>query len=112
MASEPRRANETMNRTDRLYAINEALRAAGTRGRTAEWLAKRFEVSTRTIKRDVSALQATGAAILSQDGRGGGYQLARDAALPPIAFSGGEAAAIAVALGAEPDLPFALDGRA
>lgn len=100
-----------MNRTDRLYAIAESLRAAGARGRTSAWLAERFRVSPRTIKRDVAALEAAGTPVVSQDGRGGGYQLASQASLPPLAFTGGEAAAIAVALGADADLPFSIDGR-
>lgn len=52
-----------MNRTDRLYAIVEELRSAGAPGRTAERLARRFEVSTRTIKRDVSSLQQAGVPV-------------------------------------------------
>ena len=46
-----------MNRTDRLYAIVEELRAVAPRMRGARRLAERFEVSIRTIERDVSALQ-------------------------------------------------------
>lgn len=101
-----------MNRTDRLYAITSALRAAGNRGRNAAWLAERFEVSTRTIKRDVAALLEAGVPIHAQDGRGGGYQLAQNAALPPIAFTAGEATAVAIALAADPQRPFTADGAA
>jgi len=101
-----------MNRTDRLYAIGNALRTAGNRGRTAAWLAERFEVSTRTIKRDMAALLQAGLAVSSQDGRGGGYQLMHSAALPPMTFSAAQATAIAIALAAEPQLPFAADGAA
>ena len=64
-----------MNRTERLYAIAEALRAAGDDGRTSAWLAERFEVSTRTIKRDVTALQEAGRPIAGFGGRGGGYRI-------------------------------------
>ena len=100
-----------MNRTERMYAIVEALRAAGGRGRNAEWLADRFEVSLRTIKRDVRALQEAGSPIVGQDGRGGGYQLSRTAALLPLNFTSAEAAAMAIAVGAEPMLPFRRDAR-
>ena len=99
-----------MNRTDRLYAIVEELRAAGRYGRKAQWLARRFEVSTRTIKRDIGALQGAGTAITGQDGRGGGYQLAVGS-LSPIELTSAEVAAIAVALGADPEVPFASDAR-
>jgi predicted DNA-binding transcriptional regulator YafY len=35
----------------------EELRAAAPRARGAAWLAERFEVSVRTIQRDILALQ-------------------------------------------------------
>jgi predicted DNA-binding transcriptional regulator YafY len=99
-----------VNRTERLYAIAEELRAAGRGGRTGAWLARRLEVSTRTIKRDIDALLQAGLPLWTQAGPGGGYVL--DAAtMPPLSVTAAEAAAIAVALAALPDLPFAVDGR-
>lgn len=102
-----------MNRTDRLYAIGEELRRKGARGVTASALAERFEVSIRTIKRDVSALQQAGTPIWAQSGVGGGYHLADTANLPPINFTPAQAAAVSFALAALPDnSPFAVDVRA
>lgn len=101
-----------MNRTDRLHAIVEELRVAGPRGRSSSWLAERFEVSPRTIKRDISALEQAGVPLYGVEGRGGGYRLLREAALPPLTFTAGQATAVAVALAAEPHLPFGDDGRA
>ncbi len=101
-----------MNRTDRLYAITSALHTGGRLGRTTPWLAERFEVSTRTIKRDMAALLEIGVPIVSQDGRGGGYRLMQHTALPPVTFTAGEASAVAIALAAEPQIPFAADGAA
>jgi predicted DNA-binding transcriptional regulator YafY len=100
-----------VNRTERLYALVEELRAAGDRGRTGAWLAGRFEVTTRTVKRDIAALQQAGVAIWAQAGPGGGYVLDASATLPPVTFTVGEATAIAVALETQPDLPFGDDGR-
>ncbi len=100
-----------MNRTDRLYALVEELRAAGERGRTAAWLADRFEVAPRTIKRDVAGLQQAGVPIWAQSGPGGGYVLDAAATLPPVTFTVGEATAIAVALNTQPGMPFGDDGR-
>lgn len=100
-----------MNRTDRLYAIAEELRAAGPRGRTGTWLARRFEVSTRTVKRDVSSLQQAGVPIWAEAGPGGGYVLDAAATMPPLSMTAAEATAVALALAAMPSLPFAPDGR-
>jgi predicted DNA-binding transcriptional regulator YafY len=99
-----------MNRTERLYAIVEELRRQGRRGRTAVWLAHQLEVSTRTVKRDIAALQKAGTPIVGQDGRSGGYQLATET-LPPVVLTSAEVGAIAVAIASDPELPFAPDGR-
>jgi len=101
----------TVNRTERLYAIADELRAAGPRGRTSAWLARRLEVSTRTVKRDVEALLQAGVPLWAQAGPGGGYVLDATRTLPPLNITGVEAAAIAVALAALPALPFAVDAR-
>lgn len=100
-----------MNRTDRLYAIAEALRAAGPAGLTSTSLADRFEVTGRTVKRDVTALQEAGVPITGIGGPGGGYVLDPRATLPPVSFTVGEAIAVAVALSVQGDQPFAADGR-
>ncbi|MGY1673017.1 helix-turn-helix transcriptional regulator [Geodermatophilus sp. SYSU D00710] len=101
-----------MNRTDRLHALTEELRRAGRRGRTAAELAGWLEVSTRTVKRDVSALQQAGVPIWATAGPGGGYVLDAAATLPPVNFTPAQAVAVAVALAGAPDAPFAVDGRA
>ena len=100
-----------MNRTDRLHAITEELRRAGSRGRTAGRLAAWLEVSSRTVKRDVAALQQAGLPVWAQSGPGGGYVLDAAATLPPVTLTPEQAAAIAVALAAQPDGPYAVDGR-
>ena len=101
-----------MNRTDRLHALSEELRRAGRRGRTAARLAAWLEVSERTIKRDVAALQQAGLPVWAQSGPGGGYVLDSAATLPPVTLTPEQAAAIAVALATQPDGPYAVDGRA
>ncbi|AKF09719.1 helix-turn-helix transcriptional regulator [Sandaracinus amylolyticus] len=79
-----------MTRTERLFAIAEALRARRT-GVTAELLAERFGVSVRTIYRDLDALREASLPLHSDRGRGGGYALDRTYALPPVNFTAREA---------------------
>lgn len=87
-----------MNRTDRLYALVEELRAYAPRPRTARALADRFEVSVRTIERDLTALLEAGVPIYATPGPGGGYALDKSRTLPPVNFTAEEATALAIAL--------------
>jgi len=80
-----------MKRTERLFAIAEALRARRT-GITAEELAERFGVSVRTIYRDLDGLRAASLPVLGERGRGGGLVLDSAYTLPPVNFSAREAA--------------------
>lgn len=100
-----------MNRIDRLYALVEELRAAGARGRTARRLAEHFEVSVRTIERDLSALGQAGVPLATKQGRTGGYTLDRSMSLPPLNFTPREAAAVAVALSRSEHVLFTRDAR-
>jgi predicted DNA-binding transcriptional regulator YafY len=95
-----------MNRTDRLYALVEELRATAPRARSSRWLAQRFEVGVRTIQRDVLALQEAGVPIWATPGPGGGYTIDPAHTLPPVNFSASEAAAVALALARSGPMPF------
>lgn len=100
-----------MNRTDRLYAIVEELRAVAPGYRSTTWLAERFEVSGRTIERDLSALLQAGVPIYATPGRRGGYAIDVQHSLPPLNFSAAEVVAIATALAVESSTPFTHAGR-
>jgi predicted DNA-binding transcriptional regulator YafY len=100
-----------MNRTDRLYAMVEELRAAAPRPRSARWLARRFEVCTRTVERDIGALLESGVPIYAEPGRTGGYTLDRSRTLPPVNVSPAEAVAIAMALRSLDGTPFSPAAR-
>lgn len=80
-----------MRRTERLFALSEALRARRT-GVTAEVLAARFGVTVRTIYRDLDTLRAAQFPVHAERGRGGGYALDRSYSLPPVNFTAREAA--------------------
>jgi predicted DNA-binding transcriptional regulator YafY len=86
-----------MQRTERLFALAEYLRGRRT-GVTAETLAERFEVTVRTIYRDLDALRAAAMPVAAERGRGGGYALDRSYSLPPVNFTAREAALL-IALG-------------
>jgi len=63
---------EVVNRLERLFAISEAIRQSGRQPLTATRLADRFEVSRRTIERDLASLRGAGAPLISEPGRNGG----------------------------------------
>jgi predicted DNA-binding transcriptional regulator YafY len=96
-----------VNRTDRLYALVEELRAVAPRARTAQQLADRFEVSVRTVQRDLGALMEAGVPLYATPGPGGGYAIDPAHTLPPVNFTSDEAAALAIALARRERSPLA-----
>ncbi len=72
-----------MNRTDRLLAIVLELQARGRQ--RAEDLAATFEVSKRSIYRDIQALGEAGVPLISVPGQG--YSLMKGYFLPPLSFT-------------------------
>lgn len=84
-----------MNRTDRLLAIVLELQAHGVR--RAEDLAAIFEISKRTVYRDIQALCEAGVPVVAEPGRG--YSLEPGYFLPPLRFSADEA--VMLLLGAD-----------
>jgi len=77
-----------MNRVDRLFGI--LLRLQRHRRVRAQDLARHFEVSERTIYRDIAALNELGVPIISLPNAG--YELPAGFSLPPLFFTSGEAA--------------------
>ena len=67
-----------------------------------EWpgseLARRLEVTPRTVRRDVERLRALGYPVHATKGAEGGYRLSAGAAMPPLLLDDEEAVAIAVGL--------------
>jgi len=85
-----------MTRTRRLFAIAEYLRGRRT-GTTVEQLAERFDVSVRTMFRDLDALREGSLPVHGERGRGGGIALDRSYSLPPVNFTAREAALLVAA---------------
>ncbi len=81
---------------DRLFGILLVLQRA--RSVSATRLARQFEVSTRTIYRDLQTLSAIGVPIYATRGHGGGIRLLEGYFLPPLTFSRGEGIVLLVGL--------------
>jgi len=85
-------------RFERILGILLVLVLRGGRAIPAAELAGRFEVSTRTIHRDLAALAAAGAPVYTARGRTGGVRLVEGYVLPPLMLSHGEASALLLGL--------------
>jgi len=82
--------------TNRLFEIVYIL--LGQKSVTARELAERFEVSQRTIYRDIDALSLAGIPVYTEKGKGGGIGLLPDFVLSKSLFSEGEQSEILTAL--------------
>jgi predicted DNA-binding transcriptional regulator YafY len=81
-----------MNRLDRTMGMILLLR--GGRVVSATELASRFEVSVRTVYRDIELLSGLGVPISADMGRAGGFRLREGYFLPPITLGPEEAASL------------------
>ena len=81
---------ENINRLSRLTSILTQLQSK--RLVTATELAEKYNVSVRTIYRDIRSLEASGIPICTEEGRG--YSLLEGYTLPPVSFTEQEANAL------------------
>ena len=79
-----------MNRVDRLMAM--VVRLQSRRVVRAEDIAAHFEISVRTVYRDLAALGEAGIPIIGEAGVG--YSLVKGYHLPPVMFTAEEASAL------------------
>jgi predicted DNA-binding transcriptional regulator YafY len=101
-----------MQRFDRILGILLFLR--GRQPISAAELARRFEVSSRTIYRDIETLSALGIPVYAERGREGGFQLLEGYFLPPLMFSIKEGVSLLLGLTLLRSLrakPFAIDAE-
>lgn len=102
-----------MNRLERLFAISEVIRESGRQPVTAERLANRFEVSRRTIERDLASLREAGAPLIGEPGRNGGAVSLDAAAGLVVALSTSQVTALLMAVAvAGADMPYSRDAAA
>lgn len=102
-----------MNRLERLYAISEVIRGSGRQPISSARLAERFEVSRRTIERDLAALREAGAPLSSEPGRNGGITRLDTAAGAVVTLSTTQVTALLIAIaGAGRSTPYAADAEA
>jgi predicted DNA-binding transcriptional regulator YafY len=79
-----------MNRIDRLHAILTHLQSK--KKVTAQDIADRFNISLRTVYRDVKALEESGVPVIGEAGIG--YSVMEGYRLPPVMFTQEEASAL------------------
>jgi predicted DNA-binding transcriptional regulator YafY len=79
-----------VNRVDRLFGILTTLQSR--KYVTAETLSQRFEISVRTVYRDIRALDEIGIPVSFENGKG--YFIVDGYFLPPVSFTSDEANAL------------------
>jgi predicted DNA-binding transcriptional regulator YafY len=85
-----------MHRLDRALAILLILRSGQTI--SAQALARRFEVTTRTVYRDMELLASAGVPVYAEMGRAGGFRLIEGYFVPPVMFTEGEVTSLLTGL--------------
>jgi predicted DNA-binding transcriptional regulator YafY len=88
--------------TSRVLTVLEWLQVRD--GLSCAELARRLEVSKRSVRRYVEQLQSLGIPVEGTPGRGGGYRLRPGFKLPPLTFNDDEALALALGLRAAKQL--------
>ncbi len=100
-----------MNRLERLHAIAELLRRSAPHPVSAATLAERFDVSRRTVERDIAALRNAGVPLYAEHGRHGGQVSIGRSGATVLTLTSAEVTATLVALAAAgPNMPFAEAG--
>lgn len=85
--------NSEKNRLQRLTAL--LIKLQNGRPVKAQALADKFEVTKRTIYRDLKSLERAGVPLLNEEGKG--FQIMKGYNIPPVMFSEEEASAIVIA---------------
>jgi predicted DNA-binding transcriptional regulator YafY len=101
-----------LHRLERLYAVAEEIRRRSPATVSASQLAERFEVSRRTIERDLNALRDAGVPVYATPGRAGGHGMVRQGGQIVFTLSAKEATGLLMAAAASEAVPYADAARA
>ncbi|TRW89299.1 WYL domain-containing protein [Mycolicibacterium sp. 018/SC-01/001] len=93
-----------------MYALVDVLRGS-RRPLSAARLSAEFEVSKRTIERDIQSLQLAGVPIYADHGASGGYSILREHSLPPLNLTIAESLAVLAGLGLLETSPYGAAAR-
>ena len=93
-----------------MYALVDLLRGS-RRPMSAARLSEEFEVSKRTIERDIQSLQLAGVPIYADQGASGGYSILREHSLPPLNLTVPESLAVLAGLGLLENSPYGAAAR-
>ncbi|AMM21492.1 transcriptional regulator [Frondihabitans sp. PAMC 28766] len=94
-----------MKRAERLYAVVDLLRGSHLPTSAAR-LSREFDVSARTIERDIQSLQVAGVPIYADHGAAGGYSILKEFSLPPLNLTASESLAVLAGLGLLESSPY------
>lgn len=95
-----------MNRLQRLYAISEEVRRQAPRPVSARWLAEQFDVSQRTVERDLAALANAGVPLYADLGRRGGHSVLPTSSSMVLTLTADEATALILAATITTGMPY------
>ncbi|PEG32875.1 transcriptional regulator [Mycolicibacterium agri] len=93
-----------------MYALVDLLRGS-RRPVSAARLSEEFQVSKRTIERDIQSLQLAGVPIYADHGVSGGYSILREHSLPPLNLTVSESLAVLAGLGLLETSPYGAAAR-
>lgn len=100
------RQDARVKRAERLHAISQRVRRAGSEVVSASQLAVEFEVSRRTIERDLESLRAAGVPLYGQMGRRGGTGSLERSGRRTIALDDAQIVGLLIALHAAEGSPY------
>jgi predicted DNA-binding transcriptional regulator YafY len=101
-----------LRRLERLYAVAEELRRLSPHRVSAARLADKFEVSRRTMERDLAALRDAGLPMYVTTGRSGGYSVLRGEREILLTFTPQEVTGLLMAVTAAGAAPYVGSARA